>query len=218
AIYHNGILDPLPQAAGERVLLLPLRQLLEWQSAQPAKADIYVFENPQVFEEVIAGLIRSNSGKTLPTLVCTSGWPTTAAIILLDLLLAPQASQQAPQQGFDHPGLQQAPQQGDHKGRPYYASPPEVQSAANQLYYSGDFDLAGLKIATYLVERYPGRCNLWRFDPESYVKALHDKGVPANSADLAALNNLPEVFATLVAMMQEKGKWAYQEGITRLLV
>ena len=99
AIYHNGILDPLPQAAGERVLLLPLRQLLEWQSAQPATADIYVFENPQVFEEVIAGLARSNSGKTLPTLVCTSGWPSTAAIMLLDLLLAPQVSQQAPQQG-----------------------------------------------------------------------------------------------------------------------
>ena len=218
AIYHNGILDPLPQAAGERVLLLPLRQLLEWQSAQPATADIYVFENPQVFEEVIAGLTRSNSGKTLPTLVCTSGWPSTAAIMLLDLLLAPQASQQAPQQGFDLPGLQQAPQQGDHKGRPYYASPAQVQEAAIQLYYSGDFDLAGLKIATYLVERYPGRCHLWRFDSESYVKALHDKGVPANSADLAALSNLPEIFAPLVTVMQEKGKWAYQEGITRLLL
>ena len=218
AIYHNGILDPLPQAAGERVLLLPLRQLLEWESAQPATADIYVFENPQVFEEVIAGLTRSNSGKTLPTLVCTSGWPSTAAIMLLDLLLAPQVSQQAPQKGFDHPGLQQAPQQGDHKGRPYYASPAQVQEAAIQLYYSGDFDLAGLKIATYLVERYPGRCHLWRFDSESYVKALHDKGVPANSADLAALSNLPEIFAPLVAVMQEKGKWAYQEGITRLLL
>ncbi len=220
AIYHNGILDPLPQAAGERVLLLPLRQLLEWQSAQPATADIYVFENPQVFEEVIAGLTRSNSGKTLPTLVCTSGWPSTAAIMLLDQLLAPQVSQQAPQQGFDLPGLQQAPQQGDHKGRPYYASPAQVQvqETANQLYYSGDFDLAGLKIATYLVERYPGRCHLWRFDSESYVKALHDKGVPANSADLAALSNLPEIFAPLVAVMQEKGKWAYQEGITRLLL
>src|SRR5437763_5099962 len=133
AIYHNGILDPVPQAAGERVLLLPLRQLLECQSAQPATADIYVFENPQVFEEVIAGLTRSNSGKPLPTLVCTSGWPSTAAIMLLDLLLAPQVSQQAPQQGFDLQGLQQAPRQGNHKGRPYYASPAQGQEVANQL-------------------------------------------------------------------------------------
>jgi len=225
AISHNDILDPLPQAAGERILLLPLRQLLEWESAQPATADIYVFENPQVFEEVIAGLTRSNSGKTLPTLVCPSGWPSTAAIMRLDQLLAPQVSQQAPQQGFDLPGLERAPQQDVRKGIlvpqtgfPYNTSPAQVQETANQLYYSGDFDLAGLKIATYLVERYPGRCHLWRFDSESYVKALHDKAVPANSADLAALSNLPEIFAPLVAVMQEKGKWAYQEGITRLLL
>ena len=93
-----------------------------------------------------------------------------------------------------------------------------AQSPTNQLHYSGDFDLAGLKIATYLMERYPGRCHPWRFDPESYVKALHNEGVTANTADLAALSNLPEVFAALVAIMQEKGKWAYQEGIAQLLL
>jgi len=67
------------------------------------------------------------------------------------------------------------------------------------------------------MERYPGRCHPWRFDPESYVKALHDEGVPANTPDLAALSNLPGAFAPLVAIMQEKGKWAYQEGIAHLL-
>ena len=180
AVYDNTTLDPLPQTAGARVLLLPLRQLLEWQSIQPATTDTYVFENPQVFEEVIAGLTHSNSGKTLPTLVCTSGWPSAAALLLLDLLLA--------------------------------------QSPANELHYSGDFDLAGLKIATYLLERYPGRCHPWHFDPESYVKALHNEGVTANTADLAALSNLTEGFAALVAIMQEKGKWAYQEGIAQLLL
>jgi uncharacterized protein (TIGR02679 family) len=188
AIYQNGMSDPLLQAVGERVLLLPLRQLLEWQSVQAAMPDIYVFENPQVFEEVIAGLTHSNIVKALPTLVCTSGWPSTAALLLLDLLL----SEQPPDQ--------------------------QAQSPANCLHYSGDYDLAGLKIATYLLERYPGRCHLWRFDPESYVKTLHDEGVPANTADLAALSNLPGVFAPLVAMMQEKGKWAYQEGIAQLLI
>lgn len=179
AFYRDGTSDPMPQAAGERVLLLPLRQVIEWQSALPTKADIYVFENPQVFEEVISGLAHSNSGKPLPTLVCTAGWPSTAALTTLDLLLA--------------------------------------QSPANRLHYSGDFDLAGLKIATYLLEHYPGRLLLWRFNPESYVKALHDEGVPAHAADLAALSSLPEVFASLVAIMQEKGKWAYQEGIAQLL-
>lgn len=209
AIYQNGMSDPLLQAAGERVLLLPLRQLLEWQSVQAATTDIYVFENPQVFEEVIAGLTRFNSGKTLPTLICTSGWPSTAALLLLDLLLNTQNMR---------PSHLQSSQQDDCEGRPYYTLPVEVQPAANRLHYSGDFDLAGLKIATYLVERYPGRCHLWRFDPESYVKSSHDKGGPANAADLAALRNLPEIFTPLVTTLLEKRKWAYQEGITNLLL
>jgi len=34
---------------------------------------------------------------------------------------------------------------------------------------------------------------------------------------LAALSMLPEVFAPLVTVMQEKGLWAYQEGIVSLL-
>ena len=33
-----------------------LRQVLEWRSAVPTQANMYVFENPQVFEEVIAGV------------------------------------------------------------------------------------------------------------------------------------------------------------------
>src|SRR5712691_3022161 len=176
ATYHSSAPDPFPQAAGERVLLLPLRQLLEWQSVLPARADIYMFENPQVFEEVIAEL---RPDKALPTLVCTSGWPSLAALRLLDLLIA--------------------------------------QSPDNHLYYSGDFDLKGLQIAAHLVARYPGRCHHWRFDPDSYILAMHTGGVPANETELTALNELPDVFAPLVAMMQEKRKWAYQEGIAHLL-
>src|SRR5260370_8500831 len=83
-MYHNGIADPLVQAAGERVLLLPMRQLLEWKRLVPASTRIYVFENPQVFEEAIAAL---ESARTLPTLVCTSVWPSAAALHLLNQLL-----------------------------------------------------------------------------------------------------------------------------------
>jgi uncharacterized protein (TIGR02679 family) len=180
AVYSGGSHDPLPQAAGTRVLLLPLRQLLEWLNVMSSSSDVYVFENPQVFEEVIAGLLCSNAGKGLPTLVCTSGWPSTAALMLLDLLVA--------------------------------------QSPANHLHYSGDFDLAGLKIAAYLLERYPGRCSLWRFDPDSYLQASHDEGRLATKTELKGLKSLPEAFAPLVEIMQERGKWAYQEGIARLLL
>ena len=172
AVYHDGTLDPLLQAAGQRVLLLPLRQLLEWKQIEPMSEEIYVFENPQVFEEVVAKL---GVGKPLPTLVCTSGWPSAAALRLLDQLLE--------------------------------------ESPGNCLYYSGDFDLKGLQIAAYLAARYAGRCYPWRFDPGSYELALQAGGVEARTSELNMLNTLPGVFAPLVTMMQEKKKWAYQEGI-----
>src|SRR5207245_3307461 len=84
ASYHNDTPDPLVQSAGKRVLLLPMRQLLEWKRLTPASTRIYIFENPQVFEEAIAAL---ESARSLPTLVCTSGWPSAAALRLLDQLL-----------------------------------------------------------------------------------------------------------------------------------
>jgi uncharacterized protein (TIGR02679 family) len=177
AMYHNGTPDPLLRAAGKRVLLLPMRQLLEWKRLVPASPTIYVFENPQVFEEIIAAL---GSATALPTLVCTSGWPSTAALTLLDRLLE--------------------------------------ESPVNCLRYSGDFDLKGLQIAAYLGARYPGRCHPWRFDTASYELALKADGIEACASELSMLNTLPEVFKSLVPVMQEKQKWAFQEGIVDLLV
>jgi uncharacterized protein (TIGR02679 family) len=104
ATYHNDTPDPLVQAAGKRVLLLPLRQLIEWKNVTPAHPAIYVFENPQVFEEVIAAL---DTEKQWPTLVCTSGWPSVAALKLLDLLLAASPDTRLYYSGdFDLKGLQ----------------------------------------------------------------------------------------------------------------
>jgi len=179
ALTRSGEVDPLPRAAGERILLLPQRQLLEWSSAQATRPAIYVFENPQVFEEVSDELARQDVPGTLPTLVCTAGWPSVAALLLLDQLLA--------------------------------------ASVEHTLYYSGDFDLKGLQIAAHLLARYPGRCQPWRFDPEAYLHALQSEGMPARENELALLSALPEVFAPLIAVMQEKSKWAYQEGIAHLL-
>jgi len=183
AVYHNGVPDQLPLAAGQRVLLLPLSQLLEWQHSSPSRPHIYVIENPQVFEEVVSAL---KSDQPLPTCVCTSGWPSRASLVLLDQFLA--------------------------------------VSPANTLYYSGDFDLKGLQIAAYLIARYPARCHPWRFDPDSYIFALQSRletGLPTTHPrpnELDTLSTLPAIFAPLVAMLQEKKTWAYQEGIARLLV
>lgn len=183
AINYSGVPDPLPIVAGQRVLLLPLSQLLEWQHCSPSRPAIYVIENPQVFEEVVATL---KSLQPAPTCICTSGWPSRAALILLDRLLS--------------------------------ASPDTM------LHYSGDFDLKGLQIAAYLMARYPDRCHPWRFDPASYLFALQSRqedgpatGHPrANELDM--LSTLPTIFAPLVAAMKKERAWAYQEGISRLLV
>jgi uncharacterized protein (TIGR02679 family) len=177
ASYHNDTPDPLVQSAGKRVLLLPMRQLLEWKRLVPASTRIYVFENPQVFEEAIAALA---SARTLPTLVCTSGWPSAAALYLLDQLLK--------------------------------------ESPENCLYYSGDFDLKGLQIASFLAARHPGRCHLWHFDAFTYEVALKAGGIEVGASELGLLNTLPEAFKPLVTKMQEKQKWAFQEGIVELLV
>lgn len=177
AVYHDGTPDPLLKAAGERVLLLPLRQLLEWKCIVPASTKIFLLENPQVFEELIAA---SRSVSPLPTLICTSGWPSVAALTLLDQLLQ--------------------------------------ESPGNCLHYSGDFDLKGLQIAAYLLTRYTGHCQPWRFDRASYELALQTDGVEAPAKELSLLNALPGIFTSLSTMIQEKRKWAYQEGIVDLLV
>jgi uncharacterized protein (TIGR02679 family) len=177
AFYLDGTSDPMLHAAGARVMLLPLRQLQEWKSVTSSSEAIYVVENPQVFEEIIASVQAENEP---PTLVCTSGWPSVAALTVLDLLLS---------------------------ACPTYT-----------LHYSGDFDARGLQIAAYMLARYPGRCHLWRFDRDTYSAVLRQGGIAAPVTDLALLDTLPEIFAPLVDLMQEKAMWAYQEGITHFLI
>jgi uncharacterized protein (TIGR02679 family) len=193
AVFHlsaaknlDGSPDLFITAAGARILLLPLCQLLQWQALSPATPDIYVIENPQVFEEVIANLQASHNPNsthptaTPPTLICTSGWPSVAALTLLDLLLA--------------------------------------SSPANRLHYSGDFDIKGLQIAAYLLERYLQRCHPWHIDTPAYTYAMQADGITAQERDLQMLDALPNVFGPVVEAMREQGKWAYQEGIVQLLI
>jgi len=87
-----GHADCFIESAGERILILPLRQLLAWKKLAPASQHIYLFENPQVFEVVVDTLSSAsatgfrNEKKPLPTLICTAGWPSVAALRLLSLL------------------------------------------------------------------------------------------------------------------------------------
>ncbi len=92
ALHLDGSPDPMIATAGARILLLPLGQLMQWSALSPTRTDIYVIENPQVFEEVVAHL-QARAARTSaetdepPTVVCTAGWPSVAALTLLDQLL-----------------------------------------------------------------------------------------------------------------------------------
>ncbi|GER86492.1 hypothetical protein KDW_06540 [Dictyobacter vulcani] len=106
AVDLDGKSDPLLEAAGARILLLPLAQLLRWQRITPTAPAIYLIENPQVFEEVVANLSNSPDSST-PTIICTSGWPGMAVMKLLDLLAQDSADHHFYYSGdFDLKGLQ----------------------------------------------------------------------------------------------------------------
>ena len=107
AVGYDNKSDALIEAARKRVLLLPLRQVQEWQQVTPTQRIIYIFENPQVFEEVVEQLSHHPHQSETPSLVCTSGWPSVAALMLLDLLLAQSPDNTLYYSGdFDLKGLQ----------------------------------------------------------------------------------------------------------------
>lgn len=65
---------------------LTLGEVRLWSSASGSGDRAYIVENPAVFEALVAAGIERR------TLVCTSGWPSAAAIKLLDALVASGSS------------------------------------------------------------------------------------------------------------------------------
>jgi uncharacterized protein (TIGR02679 family) len=186
AVSSTEIPDALMQQAHERVLVLPLRQLLTWKSLYPMRPKVYLFENPQVFETVVDALQTrkqqrlGEASAILPTLICTSGWLSAAAMRLLDLL---------------------------------------TSSSEISLYYSGDFDVNGLRIAAYLLARYQSSCHLWRYDPATYLSyAQRSGGLPLHTQEMKALTKLEPLLGEVVFALQQQGLKVFQEAITHFLI
>ena len=175
----NGAPDP--RLAGPPfVEVLPLRRLLTWGSVSVSSADVFLVENPVVFEDLADALEPIANDVAIPTLVCTAGWLNAAAWRLLDLCLA--------------------------------------SDAAARFWYSGDFDLAGLRIAASLAARYPDNFRPWRLGASDYRMALREAGTIASRADLHQIASLAPIFSDLVDAIQETGRWAYQEALTAPLL
>jgi uncharacterized protein (TIGR02679 family) len=179
AIRLDGLADPVVQGNDPGPHILPLRRLLGWNSARAATPQVWIVENPVVFEDLIDRLDGVSDPRNLPTLICTSGWPSDAGWRLLELLQA-----------------------GD---------------PATELFYSGDFDLAGLRIAAAVQNRFATRFRAWRLSAADYRQADREGGVAASAEELAQLASLAPSFPDLVAAMRMAGRWAYQEALMATL-
>jgi uncharacterized protein (TIGR02679 family) len=89
-----------------------------------------------------------------------------------------------------------------------------LAAAGTHIFYSGDFDGAGLRIALRLRDRLPNHVRLWHMEPDDYRAALRDSGPRLRTKRLErARAALPD----LVAAMIDGGRVAYQEALTETL-
>jgi uncharacterized protein (TIGR02679 family) len=121
----SGILDLCADAG--LAATLTLQQLRATKHLTSAPGEVWVFENPSVLAVAL-----DRFGERCPPLVCTSGWPSSAGILLLNRL----------------------------------------RDAGAALYYHGDFDGEGLRIAANVVARTDAKP--WRMGSADYLAAAAD--------------------------------------------
>jgi uncharacterized protein (TIGR02679 family) len=123
----DGVAAHVMRLCAERghAAALTLGQLRASGDLRRLPADVWVFENPSVLSMALARF-----GDRCPPIVVTSGWPNSAAVLLLDTLAA----------------------------------------AGTRLYYHGDFDGEGLRIAAAVVARTGARP--WHLTSTDYLRAV----------------------------------------------
>jgi len=104
ALGRDGTCEIFPSGL---LQILPLRRLQRWRSLRAADRRVFVVENPVVFEEILDALEpRVALGREAPTVLCTAGWPSAAALAALDLLAGSDAAIEFAYSGdFDFAGL-----------------------------------------------------------------------------------------------------------------
>lgn len=89
-----------------------------------------------------------------------------------------------------------------------------IVQAGQTIYYSGDFDPEGLRIAESLKSRYGSQLQFWRLTPDDYRSALSKKDLtPLQLKKLEKL--VSEELIILAEMMKELKRAGYQESITQ---
>lgn len=82
------------------------------------------------------------------------------------------------------------------------------------VYFSGDFDLAGIEMLEKLKECFQGRVSPFKMDPATYMSELSVKNKDLSEADKAILRKKDNDLAKTMAI---HGKKVYQEGIVTVL-
>ncbi len=90
----------------------------------------------------------------------------------------------------------------------------DLAAAGTHLFYSGDFDGAGLRIALRLRDRLPNNVHMWHMEPDDYRAALRDSGPRLRTK---RLERARAALPVLVAAMIAGGRVAYQEALTETL-
>ncbi|AGL00507.1 TIGR02679 family protein [Desulfoscipio gibsoniae] len=87
----------------------------------------------------------------------------------------------------------------------------QLVEAGCTIYYSGDFDVKGLEIATRLAQRYHINFRAWCYDSETYLSVASGKRIPAKE-----INSLLKLAVPwdehLTARMVERKLYVYQEA------
>ncbi|WP_304457883.1 TIGR02679 family protein [Alicyclobacillus sendaiensis] len=93
-------------------------------------------------------------------------------------------------------------------------------SAGSELWYSGDFDLGGLRIGRSLWQRYGPRFVPWRFDASTYRAIASSGRTPISEDEKSQLGQLQPTLwdPDLAAMMRAHGVKLFQEQFVDLLV
>ncbi len=86
----------------------------------------------------------------------------------------------------------------------------------NVLYYSGDIDPEGLKIADNIWKKYTKQFRLWRMSEEDYFKCVSEEGISEQRLEKMSSIQNPDLFKTCGAVRKKK-KAGYQENIIELL-
>ncbi len=86
----------------------------------------------------------------------------------------------------------------------------KISENCSRIYYSGDFDPEGIRIADYLYNRYSGKLILWRMSAKDYHKAMSN--VDLDEKRLAKLKSIKSSeLADLADLISNKKLAGYQE-------